>query len=227
MTDVDFYFDVMCPWAYQTSKWIRTAAEQRDLRVTWRFFSLEEVNREEGKKHPWERPWSYGWSLLRIAAWLRRGADGESSGNDAVDRFYASAGRALHEEGRKVHSPEGAAEVLVEAGLDPGAVEAAMSDATTHDDVRADHNRMLTLGGYGVPTLVLDGSTTLYGPVVTPAPEGDAAGRLWDLVAGWSDFPHLYELRRPKTAADWDHIGATFAPYLAARDWRTIQRPVA
>jgi len=223
MTDVDFYFDVMCPWAYQTSKWIRTVTQQRDVTITWKFFSLEEVNREDGKKHPWERSWSYGWSLLRVAALLRRGPDG----NDAVDRFYAAAGRALHEEGRKVHTSEGAAEVLSSIGFDPALVDAAIADPSTHDDVRADHEAVLELGGYGVPTLVLDGSAVLFGPVVTPAPTGEAAGRLWDLVAGWTEFPHLYELRRPKTQADWDHIGASFAPYLEARDWNTVANPVA
>ncbi|HUE59793.1 MAG TPA: hypothetical protein VMO88_09450, partial [Acidimicrobiales bacterium] len=85
----------------------------------------------------------------------------------------------------------------------------------------------LALGAYGVPTLLLDGTTPLFGPVVTPAPVGEEAGRLWDLVAGWADFPHLYELRRPKIAADWAHIQDNFAPYLNARDWRTIERPVA
>jgi hypothetical protein len=85
----------------------------------------------------------------------------------------------------------------------------------------------LALGGFGVPTLVLDGVTCIYGPVVTPAPTGERAGRLWDLVAGWSEFPHLYELRRPKTPADWLHIQGDFAPYLEARDWQTVERPVA
>ena len=232
--NVDFHFDVMCPWAYHASKWIREASKVRDVDVTWRFFSLEEVNREDGKKHPWERPWSYGWSMLRVAALLRRGEaviDGrEVDGNEAVDRFYAGAGRALHEEGLKVHTPEGVAAVLAEIGLDPGIVEDAISDETTHDDVRADHEAVLALGGFGVPTLLLhapSGQTALFGPVVTPAPTGEEAGRLWDLVAGWTEFPHLYELRRPKTASDWDHIGAVFTPYVQARDWRTIERPVA
>ena len=62
----------MCPFAYQTSLWIRDVREQTGLVVDWRFFSLEEVNRVEGKKHPWERDWSYGWSLMRIGALLRR-----------------------------------------------------------------------------------------------------------------------------------------------------------
>jgi len=69
---VDFHFDVMCPWAYQGSRWIREVREHAGVDVRWRFFSLEEINRAEGKKHPWERPWSYGWSMMRIGALLRR-----------------------------------------------------------------------------------------------------------------------------------------------------------
>ncbi|MDG2022863.1 MAG: DsbA family protein, partial [Actinomycetota bacterium] len=58
--EVDFHFDVMCPWAYQTSLWMRDVRDQLDLKVNWKFFSLEEINLREGKKHPWEREWSYG-----------------------------------------------------------------------------------------------------------------------------------------------------------------------
>ena len=167
--------------------------------------------------------WSYGWSLLRVAAWLRRQPDG----NELVDRFYQATGRALHEEGRKVHTPEGAVSVMAGAGLDPGAVDVAIGDSTTHADVRADHERVVSLGGFGVPTLVINGDAVIFGPVVTPAPEGSAAGRLWDFTVGWGEFPHLYEMRRPKTREDMVHITSNFAPYLRARDWGTIQKPVA
>ncbi len=61
---VDFHFDVLCPWAYQTSKWIRDVRSQNGLEIR-RFFSLEEINRFEGKKHPWERSWSHHWSFDR------------------------------------------------------------------------------------------------------------------------------------------------------------------
>jgi 2-hydroxychromene-2-carboxylate isomerase len=223
MQAVEFHFDVMCPWAYQTSKWIREARRVRDITVHWRFFSLEEVNRQEGKKHPWERDWSYGWSMLRVAALLRR----QPGGNDAVDRFYEVAGRMLHEDGIKVHTPEGVEAVLSEIGQDPGLVASARADESTNDDVRADHDRVLDLGGYGVPTMVVDGTMTLFGPVITPAPTGEAAGRLWDAVVAWQEFPNLYELRRPKVDADWKHIEASFRPYLEARDWHTVQTPVA
>ena len=223
MTDLDFYFDIMCPWAYQTSKWIRDVRSRRDMTITWKFFSLEEINRPEGKKHPWERSWAYGWSMLRVAALLRRSADG----NVRVERFYSAAGKALHEDGIKVHTHQGVAEALASIGEPMDLVEAALADETTHDDVRSDHDTAVALGGFGVPTLVLDGEAVLYGPVVAPAPTGAKADRLWDAVTAWAEFPHLYELRRPKTADDWHHIAGEFAPYLNARDWATVERPVS
>ena len=44
-TRVDFHFDVMCPYAYQTSKWIRSVRDELGIEINWRFFRLEEVNR--------------------------------------------------------------------------------------------------------------------------------------------------------------------------------------
>ena len=223
VASVDVHTDLMCPWAYQASLWIRSVRDQTGLDVRWRWFSLEEVNHTAGKKHPWERPWAWGWSLLRIGAWLAREADSP----DATDRWCAAAGRALHVEGRKVHTPEVARVVLAEAGLDPVAVDAAIDDPTTHDEVLADHCRVTDLGGFGVPTLVFPGARAIFGPIVREAPADPGASlRLWGLVTGWLEFPALYEMRRPKTDADWAQIGDRFAPYLAARDWPTIQREV-
>ena len=135
-TTVDFHFDIMCPYAYQTSLWIRNVREETGLDIRWKFFSLEEVNRVEGKKHPWEREWSYGWSMMRIGALLRR------QDMDLLDRWYAEAGRALHVEGRKPHRPEVAEEILGQMGLDPALVRAAIdrtrpwSESTVRRTVR-------------------------------------------------------------------------------------------
>src|SRR3954451_7095239 len=140
---VAFHLDVMCPWAYQASVWIRDVRQQTGLEIDWRFFSLEEINRTEGKKHPWEREWSYGWSMMRVAALLRR------TSMDDCDRFYEVAGRALHVEGRQPHRPEVAAALLASLGLDPALVDAAIADPTTHDDVKADHDAIVSSGGFG------------------------------------------------------------------------------
>lgn len=218
---VEFYFDPICPWAYQTSLWMRDVRDRTGLDVRWRFFSLEEINRVEGKKHPWERPWSYGWSLMRVGALLRR------EDPALLDRWYAATGAALFEHGEPVFLQEGAERVAAEAGLPAGVVARALADETTHDDVRSDHDHVVsTHAGYGVPTLVFPTGQAVFGPVVVPAPRGDDALALWDVVRGWLKFPHLYEMRTPKRRADHEHIGAAFEPYLRARKWQTIQNPV-
>lgn len=214
---VDFHFDLMCPFAYQTSKWIRNVREQNGLTINWKFFSLEEINLRPGKKHPWEREWSYGWSMMRIGARLRR------LGMEHLDTYYEHAGRALHEEGRRAHDPEVARHIVGEIGLDPGLVDEAISDPTTHDDIHAEHDRVVAAGGYGVPTLFF-GEQCLFGPVLIDPPEGDAALRLWDALTAWLEFPHLFEIQRPKSTADHMAITASFEQYLDARDWVSINR---
>ena len=220
-TELDFHFDVLCPWAYQTSLWMRDVRDQLGLTVNWRFFSLEEVNRREGKKHPWERDWSYGWSMMRIGAYLRR------IDMQHCDDWYLASGTALHMEGRKPHEPDVAKHLVESIGLDASLVDEAIADPTTHDEVKAEHDKVVNAAGYGVPTLFFpgdEGEQTIFGPVLIDPPAGDAALRLWDAVCAWLEFPELYEMQRPKTKHDEVKIATVFKPYLEARDWVSINR---
>ncbi len=215
---VDYHFDVMCPFAFHASRWLRDVRAQTGLEITWRFFSLEEINRREGKKHPWEREWSYGWSMLRIAALLRR------EDMALCDAWYARAGAALHLEGRKPHRPEVARELLVELGLDPSLVDAAIADPTTHDEVRADHDRVVATGGFGVPTMFFPDGQSLFGPVLVDPPTGERAVELWRAFTAVLRFPEVYEIHRPRGPVQQLQIADALAVYLGARDWISIDR---
>ncbi|MCU0268372.1 MAG: DsbA family protein [Acidimicrobiales bacterium] len=218
-SSVEFFFDPMCPYAYQSSLWMRTVRDATGTEIRWRFCSLEEINREEGKKHPWERPWSYGWSQMRIGARLRR------DGQDVLDRWYAAVGRAFHEQGRPTHEPEVHRALLAELGLAPELLDEAIADPSTSDEVLADHRVAAESGSFGVPTILLPDGRAVYGPVVVPAPVGEEALDLWDVTLAFTGFEHLYELKRPKTARDLELIAERFEPYLRARAWRTIENP--
>ncbi len=218
---VQFFFDPICPWAYQASKWIRDVRSQIDLDVDWRFFSLEEINREDGKKHPWERPWSFGWGQMRVGALIKR-----ELGNEELDRWYAGIGESFFERGSPTHTPDAHRERIAELDFDPALVDRAIADESTTNDVRADHDHVTdAYAAFGVPTLVFSSERAVYGPVIAPAPVGEEALRLWEFTRQWSSFPQLYEMYTPKTRAAQAEIGAVFAPYLQARAWRTIQNP--
>ncbi len=231
---ITFYFDPMCPYAYQTSIWIRDVRAQVDggLDITWRFFSLEEVNLAAGKRHPWERSWSYGFGQMRVGVLIRR-----ELGNDALDRWYDAIGHAFFYDGVKTHVPEQHAKVIDAAGFDPVFVERALADDTTLDEARIEHQAAVANhGAHGVPTIVFtprperpDGAENdgyaVYGPVVVPAPTGDDAVALWELTKSMSRFPHLYELRHPKKTDDLLHVAEHFHTYLTTRDWQTVENP--
>lgn len=218
VTSVDFHFDPMCPFAYQASVWIRRVREELGIAVNWRFFSLEWINHVEGKKYPWERDWSYGWSLMRIGALLRRRDMAD------LDRWYAAIGAELHERGGSPHRREVAARILDELGFGAQLIDTALADATTHEEIGRDHTRVTDAGGFGVPTLFLDGEQCLFGPVLVDPPAGEDALALWRVVTGMAALPQVYELQRPKTPADTAHIAERLRPYVNGRDWVSIDR---
>jgi hypothetical protein len=76
-----------------------------------------------------------------------------------------------------------------------------------------------------VPTIVFDDGYAVYGPVVVPAPTGEDALALWDLVHSMRRFPNLYELRHPKTMGDLANVAEHFRTYLTTRDWNTVENP--
>ena len=100
MSDVDFFFDPICPWAWITSRWAVEVAGLRQLEVDWRFISLRIVN--EHRDYETEFPAGYpeihglGLRLLRVAAAAR-----EEGGNAAVGALYSEFGRIIHSEHRR------------------------------------------------------------------------------------------------------------------------------
>lgn len=219
-TPVTVAIDPICPFAFETVLWLREVQKQRPIDVTWQFFSLELINHQPHQRLPYERDWTWGWSMLRIAAWLRREDPG------MFERWYVANGTAFFRHGEPVFTPEGARKVITDLGFKDDVVSLALADETTHQDVLDDHHSLVaTHGAHGVPTLIVAAGPAMFGPVVMPAPTGDDALKLWDLVCLWQEIPHLFELRRPKTAAMTAHIDQSLATYLAARPWITIANP--
>ena len=206
-SDIEFFFDPICPFAWITSRWIIDVAPRRGATVAWRFISLAIVN--EDKDYASEFPPAYpvlhglGRDLLRVAA-----ASREAGGNDAVAAVYAAAGRQLHVGGANVGFyrgepvPEGfVAGIVADAGLDPS-LGGAAADASFDRVLREETELALARTGpdVGTPILTFDPGRTsessLFGPVISKAPKGDEGLELFDAVRTLARTRTFAELKR-------------------------------
>jgi predicted DsbA family dithiol-disulfide isomerase len=184
LTSLDFFFDPGCPWTWRTSRWILEVTPQRGVAVRWRAFSLDLKNAA--------RP-STAQGALRIveAVWA-------DHGDEPIGRLYTEVGMRFHEQGDT--SLDALAGALEAAGLGAHYLHSAHDDRWDHE-IRWSMNEAIRVVGddVGVPILVFDGEVGLCGPVMEPAPTGDAALLLWDHIAGLARTPGFYEVERSRT----------------------------
>ncbi|MGW2224499.1 mycothiol-dependent nitroreductase Rv2466c family protein [Streptomyces formicae] len=195
--NVDFWFDPVCPYTWITSRWLREVESVRDIAVQWRVMSLAALN-EARDVDPEDPEGLYGEYMKahgRVCAAVR-----ERHGNEALGRYFDALGARVH--ARQDWS--GMAAALADAGL-PGELGSVAMTAEYDAVVRASHEAGVALVGddVGTPVLAVEGVGALFGPVVSPAPRGEAAGRLWDGVVLMAGVAEFHELRRPYGELDF------------------------
>jgi 2-hydroxychromene-2-carboxylate isomerase len=189
----DFWFDPVCPWAWMTSRWIGEVEKVRDVTARWHVMSLAVLNDGRDLPDEYRALMAKAWGPVRVvtAALIEHG-------DDVVKPLYDAIGVRVHPGGRTDYDA-----VLVEALAEVG-LPTALADYATSDrydaELYASHKEGISRVGEDVGTpVVAFGDVAFFGPVVTPAPQGEAAGRLWDgcvLVAG---TPGFFELKRTRT----------------------------
>ncbi|WP_282070728.1 mycothiol-dependent nitroreductase Rv2466c family protein [Janibacter hoylei] len=190
---VEMWFDPLCPWAWMTSRWLMEVEEVRDVSVTWSQMSLSVLNEGRDLPDEYREMMDRGWAPVRVIAAARK-----AHGDDVTKPLYDAIGTRLHLGGERDFVAATAA-ALAEVGLPADLIEAAETDE--HDAfLRESHDRAIALVGddVGTPVISVEG-VAFFGPVVSPAPKGEAAGRLFDgcvLVAGTDGF---FELKRSRT----------------------------
>ncbi|AOR34241.1 disulfide bond formation protein DsbA [Streptomyces fodineus] len=200
---VDFWFDPMCPWAWITSRWVLEVVELRDIEVRWHIMSLAVLNENKGDELPTshrEMIAAKSWPSVRVvtAAWQKYGAD-------VLGPLYTALGTRIHDNGEGP-TREAIAGALADAGLPAELIEyAGQQDFEFDAELRASHQEGIEKVGQdvGIPVIALPGpdgeQIAFFGPVVTPAPKGEEAARLWDGAVAVASVPGFYEIKRTRT----------------------------
>ncbi|GAA3612717.1 DsbA family protein [Marihabitans asiaticum] len=192
IADVDFYFDPACPWAWMASRWMMEVEQVRDVRVRWRQMSLWALNEDKDLDEGYRAFQDKIHPMSRVVAKAIA-----EHGDEIAKPLYDALGERIHHEGR-TDLEAVVSEAVAQAGLPESVLDGA-DDASWDAVLRAKQQGVVELVGddVGTPTITI-GGTTFFGPVVSPAPQGEAAGRLWDgcvLVAGTDGF---FELKRSR-----------------------------
>lgn len=195
----DFWFDPVCPWSWMTSRWMLEVERVRPVTTRWHVMSLALL-----QENP-RLPRAYQQLLLEargpgrvcVAAQLEYG-------DDVVGPLYTALGTRLHDRGLPA-SRELVEDALREVGL-PVALAGELDSTTYESALRESHKAAIALVGddVGTPVIAVDGprageQAAFFGPVVSPTPRGEAAGRLWDGVILVASTPGFSELKRTRT----------------------------
>jgi 2-hydroxychromene-2-carboxylate isomerase len=195
VSDVDFWFDPVCPWAWITSRWMLEVEDVRPVKTKWHVMSLAYLNliqHEGGGLSPeYLERMEKAWGPVRICA-----AAAAAKGDDVLLPLYSALGTRFHNQQRREN--DAIAEAIAEVGLDSSLLDAATS--TEFDEtIKASHHLGMDQVGMdvGTPVISVDGNA-FFGPVITPIPRGEAAGRLWDGVLAVTGTDGFFELKRTR-----------------------------
>jgi 2-hydroxychromene-2-carboxylate isomerase len=202
--DLEFFFDPGCPFAWQTSVWIRKVAALRDVAVGWRFISLRHINADKELPETMLDAQMRSHRYLRVCAAAR-----DRLGNDAVAELYRAFGERFwytSTDGDFVARFSSAAQridvpaILAELGLPSDLADDADDDQwDALIAAESDEAFRRTGPGVGTPIISYDPphGAALFGPVISTVPDDDETTlALYDALRTLADYPGFSELKR-------------------------------
>ncbi len=169
---------------------------KENLDITWKNFSLEQVNSKNGPDWKvWEQPDAYeSRELLAV----RAAEAARLQGKEPFERFHLALLKARHEERQRINQTDVLIEVAKKAGIDVERFEEDLKNRELLKILARDHTEAVEkFGVFGTPTFVFGNGGAAYLKMYIP-PDEDSISVFEHLVALMNHRLYFGELKRPQ-----------------------------
>lgn len=189
---VTLWLDPVCPFSWNTARWLTVAADQAKFEIEWRFMNLAVLNAGKELPAPQQARMNDSRQVGRLMTALHN-----ELGPDALGQAYLAFAQRYFDDSAAVDD-----ELVQHVAQAVGARDvsaAALRDATLDEAVAESHQRSQDALGEtgGSPLLTIDGHT-VFGPVLTDVPADEATLAVFDAVTALIRTPQFSQLHRPR-----------------------------
>jgi predicted DsbA family dithiol-disulfide isomerase len=194
--ELEVFYDYLCPFVYRASVLLQNLGPSlaSRLKITWRYFSLTQVNSKDEGWTVWDAPASE-----RVRGRLAFVAAEAARRQGRFEDFHMPLLEARHRDRLDVDELDVVERVAVDSGLD---LERFRKDLAAPDILAslARHHRQAVSehGVFGTPTFVFPDGASAY-VRLAQAPEAADSDRVFDhLYAIAAGEPSILEIKRPR-----------------------------
>jgi 2-hydroxychromene-2-carboxylate isomerase len=197
---ITVYYDYTCPYSYRALRWLECVKQTgRVLALTWRTFSLKEVNRRaEEDSFLSDTPVQ---SVSILALMLAKAAQAQAQATEVFEKYHSEVFEAMHGQHRKLER-EDLLSLARGAGLGVDRFETAGALRKWLAAVRTDHREGVERWKvFGTPTLVFEDQMAVYLKFAAVPPSAEEAAEVLDaLLCLARCHPELVEIKYPRAA---------------------------
>jgi predicted DsbA family dithiol-disulfide isomerase len=167
------------------------------LAINWRYFSLEQVNNQQGPQWKlWEQPEGYASRGLE-AFWAAEAA--RCQGEAAFQRFHIALLRARHEQRQDIADVSTLARVAESVGLEMAQFQKDLADRRLLAKLAEDHTFAVeSLGVFGTPTIVFPESQAIFLKMSPPLAQEESLSVFTELHHLADRRRYIQEVKRPQ-----------------------------
>ncbi len=186
------WLDPVCPFSWNTARWLSSAADKTGFTIDWRLMSLATLNEGRELPEPQQARMHDSRRVGRLMVALR-----DELGAEAIEKAYFAFGHRYFDESAAID--DGLVDHVIAAAGAQHVTAAALSNASLDGAVKDSHQASQEALGEatGSPLITIDGHT-VFGPVLTSVPSPDKTSAIFDAVVTLVRTSEFTQLERPR-----------------------------